>query len=45
VMGDFKTLLHEASKLFESFVSNQWFGSRIELPKSRDISKRGFVTS
>jgi len=24
-MGDFKTLLHEVSKLYESFVSNQWF--------------------
>jgi len=35
VMGDFKTLLHEASQLYESFVLNQWFGARIKPPKSR----------
>jgi len=45
VMIDFKTLLHEASKLYESFVSNQWFGARIKLPKSRDFSEWGFITS
>jgi len=28
-----------ASKLYESFVSNQWFGSRIKLPKSRELLK------
>jgi len=44
-MGDFKTLLHEASQLYESFVSNQWFGVCIKLTKSCDFSKRGFVTS
>lgn len=30
--------------LCKSFVSNQWFGARINLPKSRDFSKRGFKT-
>jgi len=35
VMGDFKTLLHEALKLYKSFVSNQWFRACIKLPKSR----------
>ena len=38
VMGDFKTLLHEASKLYKSFVSNQRFGACIKLPKSHDFS-------
>ena len=38
VMGDFKTLLHEDSKLNESFVSNQWFGACIKLPNSRPPS-------
>jgi len=32
-MGDFKTQFHEASKLYESFVLNQWFGG---MPKSRE---------
>lgn len=41
-MGDFETLLEEALK---SFVSNQWFGVCIELPKSRDCMKQGFVSS
>jgi len=38
VMGDFKTLLHEASKLYKSFVSNQWFGACIKMQKSRSPS-------
>ncbi len=29
----------------ELFVSKQWFGVRIKLPKSRDFSKQGFITS
>jgi len=35
-MGDFKTLLHEASKLYESFVSSLWFGAHVKLPKSHE---------
>jgi len=42
-MGDLKTLLHKALKLYESFASNQWFGARIKLPKSRELY-RNFET-
>ncbi len=45
VMGAFEALLRETSKLCELFVSKQWFGARIKLPKSCDFSKRGFITS
>lgn len=31
--------------LYESCVSNQWFGACLKLPKSRDFIKRGFVAS
>lgn len=29
----------------DSFVSNQWFGARIKLARSRDFSNRGVGTS